>query len=364
MHRDISAKNVVIGGNGYAKLIDCGLSKRLSHTQRTNTTCDADYTHTHLSMGMGLCLCPHQPRCARSRLITNGLVICVHLRGVPRMQVRDTAVPGTGGGRQAWIQPRGRCLVSRRASIRTLRRRGLPMRPCAHVPVCPCAHAPFHPARGMMHMHMQMTHASACTSPLPLHRCMPLFPPGSCPLHRRVRFSAMCGGWTSIVESSEIHRASQTRASTRCRRALPYRMCTSLHPVPTRVAPIVLATRHARCAKGQRPRSCQQAYYRSGRTSGRISSRCAPRASTAVSIGRRSTGWQCRHRFCRSATPTCLHHSEPQSNNRRSTPIRVSNGSQESWVTGFDIGVLGTDDAAHVPQDVKERLHSCAKANI
>ena len=261
----------------------------------------------------------------------------------------------------------------------------------AHAPVCPCARVPMrtctlpsceghdahaHADDTCLRLHVPSTSTPVHATVPPWQ--LPFAPSGALlgnvrrmDLYRRIkrdsprfpdaRFNEVPCTCTCTCA---MHRASQTRASTRCRRALPYRMCTSLHPVPTRVAPIVLATRHARCAKGQRPRSCQQAYYRSGRTSGRISSRCAPRASTAVSIGRRSTGWQCRHRFCRSATPTCLHHSEPQSNNRRSTPIRVSNGSQESWVTGFDIGVLGTDDAAHVPQDVKERLHSCAKANI
>ena len=39
MHRDLATKNVVIGNQGYAKLIDVGLAKRVSHTEHTYTTC-------------------------------------------------------------------------------------------------------------------------------------------------------------------------------------------------------------------------------------------------------------------------------------------------------------------------------------
>jgi len=39
MHRDLSAKNVMIGNNGYAKVIDVGLAKRVSEKEHTYTSC-------------------------------------------------------------------------------------------------------------------------------------------------------------------------------------------------------------------------------------------------------------------------------------------------------------------------------------
>jgi len=39
MHRDLAAKNVVIANNGYAKIIDCGLAKRVKEGEKTYTTC-------------------------------------------------------------------------------------------------------------------------------------------------------------------------------------------------------------------------------------------------------------------------------------------------------------------------------------
>lgn len=39
MHRDLASKNVVIANNGYAKIIDCGLAKRVKEGEKTYTTC-------------------------------------------------------------------------------------------------------------------------------------------------------------------------------------------------------------------------------------------------------------------------------------------------------------------------------------
>jgi len=39
MHRDLSAKNVMVDNHGYAKLIDCGLAKRVGENEHTYTTC-------------------------------------------------------------------------------------------------------------------------------------------------------------------------------------------------------------------------------------------------------------------------------------------------------------------------------------
>ena len=39
MHRDLSAKNVMVDNHGYGKLIDVGLAKKVSHTEMTYTMC-------------------------------------------------------------------------------------------------------------------------------------------------------------------------------------------------------------------------------------------------------------------------------------------------------------------------------------
>jgi len=39
MHRDLSAKNVMVANNGYAKLIDVGLAKRVGENEHTYTSC-------------------------------------------------------------------------------------------------------------------------------------------------------------------------------------------------------------------------------------------------------------------------------------------------------------------------------------
>ena len=39
MHRDLSAKNVMISRRGYCKVIDVGLAKRVSESEHTYTSC-------------------------------------------------------------------------------------------------------------------------------------------------------------------------------------------------------------------------------------------------------------------------------------------------------------------------------------